>query len=71
MTPSTIRKSLLCISLAAALCQPAYAQSSDTFTASDIRIDGPAPTVLLIAAIAASVYSLADYVAEVGRLVRS
>jgi CDP-diacylglycerol--glycerol-3-phosphate 3-phosphatidyltransferase len=38
---------------------------------SDIRIDGPAPTVLLIAAIAASVYSLADYVAEVGRLVRS
>ncbi|MBP6534822.1 MAG: outer membrane protein assembly factor BamA, partial [Arenimonas sp.] len=40
MTPSTIRKSLLCISLAAALCQPAYAQSSDTFTASDIRIDG-------------------------------
>jgi phosphatidylglycerophosphate synthase len=38
---------------------------------SDIRIDGPAPTVLLIAAIVASVYSLADYVAEVGRLVRS
>ncbi len=38
---------------------------------SEIRIDGPAPTILLIAAIAASVYSLADYVAEVGRLVRS
>jgi CDP-diacylglycerol--glycerol-3-phosphate 3-phosphatidyltransferase len=37
----------------------------------DIRIDGPAPTVLLIAAVAASVYSLADYVAEVGRLVRA
>jgi hypothetical protein len=36
-----------------------------------IRIDGHAPTILLIAAVAASVYSLADYVAEVGRLVRS
>lgn len=35
-----------------------------------IRMDGPAPTVLLLAAIAASIYSLADYVAEVGRLVR-
>ncbi len=37
----------------------------------DVRIDGPAPTVLLIAAIAASIYSLVDYVAETGRLVRS
>ena len=37
----------------------------------DVRIGGPAPTFLLIAAIAASVYSLADYVAETGRLVRS
>jgi hypothetical protein len=36
-----------------------------------LRIDGHAPTILLIAAVAASVYSLADYVAEVGRLVRS
>lgn len=41
------------------------------FWGSDIRIDGPAPTILLIAAVAASVYSLADYVAEVGRLVRA
>ena len=40
MTPSKPRKSLLCISLAAALCQPVYAQSTGTFTASDIRIDG-------------------------------
>jgi outer membrane protein insertion porin family len=40
MTPSKLRKSLLCISLAAALCQPVYAQSTGTFTASDIRIDG-------------------------------
>jgi CDP-diacylglycerol--glycerol-3-phosphate 3-phosphatidyltransferase len=38
---------------------------------SDIRIDGPAPTILMIAAVAASVYSLADYIAEVGRLVRA
>lgn len=37
----------------------------------DVRIGGPVPTVLLLAAIAASVYSLADYVAETGRLVRS
>jgi outer membrane protein insertion porin family len=40
MTSINFRKSLLCISLAAALCQPAFAQNSDTFTASDIRIDG-------------------------------
>lgn len=37
----------------------------------DVRVDGPAPTILLLAAIAASVYSLVDYVAETGRLVRS
>jgi CDP-diacylglycerol--glycerol-3-phosphate 3-phosphatidyltransferase len=37
----------------------------------DVRIDGLAPTVLLLAAIAASIYSLADYVAEVGRLIRT
>ncbi len=36
-----------------------------------VTIDGIVPTVLLLAAIAASVYSLADYLAEVGRLVRS
>ncbi|HWR95364.1 MAG TPA: outer membrane protein assembly factor BamA [Arenimonas sp.] len=40
MTPSNLRKSLLCISLAAALCQPVFAQGTETFTASDIRIDG-------------------------------
>lgn len=37
----------------------------------NLRIDGPAPTALLLAAIAASIYSLADYVAEVGRLIRT
>lgn len=36
-----------------------------------VTIDGIVPTILLLAAIAASVYSLADYLAEVGRLVRS
>jgi CDP-diacylglycerol--glycerol-3-phosphate 3-phosphatidyltransferase len=36
-----------------------------------VTIAGPAPAILLIAAVAASVYSLADYVAETGRLVRS
>lgn len=40
MTSTTFRKSLLCISLAAALCQPVFAQNSSTFTASDIRVDG-------------------------------
>ncbi len=40
MTPTTLRKSLLCISLATALCQPVFAQNIDTFTASDIRVDG-------------------------------
>ena len=40
MTSSKFRKSLLCISLAAALSQPVFAQSADTFTASDIRVDG-------------------------------
>lgn len=40
MTPQTIRKSLLCLSLAMALNQPVTAQSTDTFTASDIRVDG-------------------------------
>lgn len=37
----------------------------------DVHIGGLAPTVLLIAAVSASVYSLADYLAETGRLVRS
>lgn len=36
-----------------------------------VNIGGAAPTVLLLAAIVASVYSLGDYVAETGRLVRS
>jgi CDP-diacylglycerol--glycerol-3-phosphate 3-phosphatidyltransferase len=36
-----------------------------------VHIGGPAPTILLLTAVAASIYSLADYVAEVGRLVRS
>ncbi len=36
-----------------------------------VLINGPAPTILLMAAVIASIYSLADYVAETGRLVRS
>ena len=40
MTPKTIRKSLLCLSLAMALSQPVIAQSTDTFIASHIRVDG-------------------------------
>lgn len=40
MTPKTIRKSLLCLSLAMALSQPVIAQSIDSFIASDIRVDG-------------------------------
>lgn len=40
MTPKTIRKSLLCLSLAMALSQPVIAQSTDAFVASDIRVDG-------------------------------
>jgi phosphatidylglycerophosphate synthase len=36
-----------------------------------VTIHGPIPQLLLLAAIGASVYSLADYVAEVARLVRS
>ena len=40
MTPNTLRKSLLCISLATALCQPVFAQNLEPFTASDIRVDG-------------------------------
>lgn len=40
MTPSNLRKSLLCLSLAIALSQPAQAQMTETFVASDIRVDG-------------------------------
>ena len=40
MTPSNLRKSLLCLSLAIALSQPAHAQLADPFVASDIRVDG-------------------------------
>lgn len=40
MTHHIIRKSLLSISLALALGQPVLAQNTDTFIASDIRVDG-------------------------------
>ena len=40
MTHQIIRKSLLSLSLALALGQPVLAQSTDTFIASDIRVDG-------------------------------
>ncbi|MFZ9311537.1 MAG: outer membrane protein assembly factor BamA [Arenimonas sp.] len=40
MTPSNLRKSLLCLSLAIALSQPAQAQMAEPFVASDIRVDG-------------------------------
>lgn len=40
MTHQIIRKSILSISLALALGQPVYAQSTETFVASDIRVDG-------------------------------
>ena len=36
-----------------------------------VTIDGPVPTVLLLAAIGASLYSLMDYFGEVARLVKS
>jgi outer membrane protein insertion porin family len=40
MTPSNLRKSLLCLSLAIAMSQPAQAQLAESFVASDIRVDG-------------------------------
>jgi outer membrane protein insertion porin family len=40
MTHQIIRKSLLSLSLALALGQPVFAQSTETFIASDIRVDG-------------------------------
>ena len=40
MTSSNLRKSLLCLSLAIALSQPAQAQLAEPFVASDIRVDG-------------------------------